>query len=74
MEQLAVYKKKVIDNELYINELKNENESLKENIKIEENKIKLIEDGKKLDNSILNPNCFLHLFHSLVSKDSAHSD
>jgi len=49
MEQLAEYKKKVIDNELYINELKNENESLKENIKIEENKIKLIEDGKKLD-------------------------
>ena len=49
MEQLADYKKKVIDNELYINELKNENESLKENIKIEENKIKLIEDGKKLD-------------------------
>ena len=49
MEQLAEYKKKVIDNEVYINELKNENESLKENIKIEENKIKLIEDGKKLD-------------------------
>ena len=49
MEQLAEYKKKVIDNELCINELKNENESLKENIKIEENKIKLIEDGKKLD-------------------------
>ena len=49
MEQLAEYKKKVIDNEVYINELKNENESLKENIKIEEYKIKLIEDGKKLD-------------------------
>ena len=49
MEQLAEYKKKVIDNELCINELKNENESLKEKIKIEENKIKLIEDGKKLD-------------------------
>ena len=49
MDILAEYKKKVIDNELIINELKNENENLKEKIKIKENQIKLSEDGKKLD-------------------------
>ena len=49
MDILAEYKKKVIDNELIINELKNENENLKEKIKMNENQIKLSEDGKKLD-------------------------
>ena len=49
MDILAEYKKKVIDNELIINELKNENENLKEKIKIKENQIKLSDDGKKLD-------------------------
>ena len=49
MDILAEYKKKVIDNELIINEIKNENENLKEKIKIKENQIKLSEDGKKLD-------------------------
>ena len=45
----AEYKKKEIDNELNIKELKNENENLKEKIKIEENKIKLIEEGKTIN-------------------------
>ena len=49
MDILAEYKKKVIDNELIIKELKNENENLKEKIKMNENQIKLSEDGKKLD-------------------------
>ena len=49
MDHLTEYKKKVIDNELIINELKNENENLKEKIKMNENQIKLSEDGKKLD-------------------------
>ena len=49
MDLLAEYKKKVIDNELIINEIKNENENLKEKIKMNENQIKLSEDGKKLD-------------------------
>ena len=46
---MSEYKKKEIDNEINIKELKKENENLKEKIKIEENKIKLIEDGKKID-------------------------
>jgi len=49
LELLTEYKKKEIDNELNIKELKNENENLKEKIKIEENKIKLIEEGKTLN-------------------------
>ena len=49
MEQLAEYKKKVIEDELSLKTLKNENENLKEKIKLEENKVKLNEDGKKLD-------------------------
>ena len=49
LELLTEYKKKEIDNELNIKELKNENENLKEKIKIEENKIKLIEEGKTIN-------------------------
>ena len=49
MEQLAEYKKKVIEDELSLKTLKSENENLKEKIKLEENKVKLNEDGKKLD-------------------------
>ena len=49
LEQLNEYKKKEIENDLCIKTLKNENENLKEKIKLGENKIKLIEDGKKLD-------------------------
>ena len=49
LEQLAEYKKKVIEDELSLKNLKSENENLKEKIKLEENKVKLNEDGKKLD-------------------------
>ena len=49
LEILAEYKKKEIDNEICIKELKAENENLKEKIKLGESKIKLIEDGKTLD-------------------------
>ena len=49
LELLTEYKKKEIDNELNIKELKNENENLKEKIKIEENRIKLIEEGKTIN-------------------------
>ena len=49
LELLTEYKKKEIDNELNIKKLKNENKNLKEKIKIEENKIKLIEEGKTIN-------------------------
>ena len=49
LDLLTEYKKKEINNEIFIKELKNENENLKEKIKMNENKIKLNEDGKKLN-------------------------
>ena len=49
LDILTEYKKKEIDNDIFIKQLKNENEILKEKIKVDENKIKLNEDAKKLE-------------------------
>ena len=48
IDELLIYKNKVLENETIIEQLKNENNNLKEKIQINENKLKLIENKENI--------------------------
>ena len=48
IDELLIYKNKVLENETIIEKLKNENNNLKEKIQINENKLKLIENKENI--------------------------